>query len=312
METTNDSLLEMYLHGDLPASLRKKAEALAATPEGKARLEALRTSDEAMLREMPVAEWSDKIRRRVGGNAASTELSSEAAPSRKWMFASGFAVSFALLALVAVWNLPEDLTESVQPVARTEGVPLVPDAGALPESHEVQETPKTAAPVPSDRDGNIESNSVIAMSELPDDGLRTKGELARMRVHRVEVGSTETVSMRDGDQAAAGTTLQVALLAGPRTWVAVMSVDGAGQVSRHIPETGDSSVSVKEAVSAAHSFQMDDAPGFERFVLVESPRPFALSELEGLLAKARGDRNRPVREGWSVQSLRIHKPEARK
>ncbi|MEK7394083.1 MAG: hypothetical protein AAB214_16105, partial [Fibrobacterota bacterium] len=244
METTNDSLLEMYLHGDLPEALRKKAEALATTPEGKIRLEALRASDEAMLREMPVAEWSDKIRRRIDGNAAHPELSKAEVPSRPWVFASGFAVSLALLALVAVRNLPNDRTESVHPVARTEGKPIVADAGALPEPHDLQDTRKIAAPVHSDRVGPAESNSVIAMSELPDDGLRTKGELVRMRVHRVEVGSTETVSMRDGDQAAAGTTLQVALLAGPRTWVAVMSVDGAGQVTRHIPEAGDSSVSV--------------------------------------------------------------------
>jgi hypothetical protein len=233
------------------------------------------------------------------------------------MFASGFAVSFALLALVASLESPRR-PDGIRPAGGSHGreMPFVPDAGAP--AGGCTRFSLFHAENRRARAGRIgmgvknETNSVIAMAELPDDGLRTKGELARMRVHRVEVGSTETVSMRDGDQAAAGTTLQVALLAGPRTWVAVMSVDGAGQVSRHIPETGDSSVSVKEAVSAAHSFQMDDAPGFERFVLVESPRPFALSELEGLLAKARGDRNRPVREGWLVQSLRIHKPEARK
>jgi len=312
METTNDSLLEMYLHGDPPPALRKRAEDLLATAEGKERLKRLRESDAAILQELPAREWSDKIRRRMADSAIASEHPRSAMASRPWALASGLAFACAMVAVVAVWKVPAVKTESVKPVAAAEGTRVVGDSAAAGTNSRTTGERAGSAGGVAKQGREVATESVVAKADVPDDGLRTKGEVARMRIHRIEVGSTETVAMRDGDQAAAGTTLQVALLAGARSNVAVMSVDGAGQVSRHIPETGDSSISVKDPVQAAHSFQIDDAPGFERFVLVESDKPFALSELESLLAKVRGGKTIPVRSGWSIQSLFVKKPEARK
>lgn len=311
METTNDALLEMHLHGELPPALRRRAEALLATPEGKARWNALRESDAAILQELPSREWADKIRRRSERSAIGPEPVGKTPASRPWALASGVAFSCTLVALVGVWLTPVDTAESVKSVAAASGASTrIDPVPTRTVPREAVERPGASEGEAKDGAGAV-TESVIAMADAPDDGLRTKGGVARMRIHRVELGSTETVSLRDGDQVAAGATLQVALLAGPCAQVAVMSVDGAGQVTRHIPETGDSSISAKDPLSAAHSFQIDDAPGFERFVLVESEKPFALSELESLLAKARGDKTLPVRSGWSIQSLSVHKPEAR-
>jgi hypothetical protein len=141
--------------------------------------------------------------------------------------------------------------------------------------------------------------------------LRTKGDVRRLRVHRVVAPGGTAVPLSDGDTARAQDLLQVSLLAGPATFAAVLSVDGSGQVTRHIPETGDSSVSLREAREAPHSFQLDATPGFERFVLVQSPHPFLLRDAESLLRRTGARSALAAPSGWTVQSIYIAKPESR-
>jgi len=143
------------------------------------------------------------------------------------------------------------------------------------------------------------------------EGLRTKGEIRRLRVHRVASPGGTAVPLADGDTARSGDLLQVSLLAGPATFAAVLSLDRNGQVTRHIPETGDSAVPSREEREAPHSFQLDNTPGFERFVLVQSDRPFPLRQAETLLRRAGARAALSVPGGWTVQSILVAKPESR-
>jgi hypothetical protein len=76
--------------------------------------------------------------------------------------------------------------------------------------------------------------------------------------------------------------LQLAYIAGDARYGLILSIDGRGAVTQHLPE---STSVVAAALSAAgevrlpRSYELDDAPGFERFFLVTSPTSFSAAEV---------------------------------
>lgn len=55
----------------------------------------------------------------------------------------------------------------------------------------------------------------------------------------------------------------------------VVSIDGRGHVTRHLPEEGAAAAALDGREQALpHAYELDDAPAFERFVLVTGPRAF--------------------------------------
>lgn len=106
----------------------------------------------------------------------------------------------------------------------------------------------------------------VDAEELAAAGVRIKGE-ADLLVHRLGEAGPELLP--DGARAAPGDTVQLQVV--PGTYVGghalVVSVDGRGSLTRHyagpLPEGG--------ALALPRSFRLDDAPAFERFVLVLSP-----------------------------------------
>lgn len=74
-----------------------------------------------------------------------------------------------------------------------------------------------------------------------------------------------------GAQARAGDRLQLSMAPAGRAHAVVVSIDGRGHVTLHFPERADGSTAVERArdeVPLPHSFVLDDAPSFERFVIV--------------------------------------------
>jgi hypothetical protein len=59
----------------------------------------------------------------------------------------------------------------------------------------------------------------------------------------------------------------------------VVSIDGRGFVTRHLPSDGTraAELDVRGPVTLASAFELDDAPAFERFFFVTSAEPFAAS-----------------------------------
>ncbi len=111
------------------------------------------------------------------------------------------------------------------------------------------------------------------------DGERTKGS-AQLGIHRQTDRGSERLA--DGALVQPGDSVQIVFSAGNGNFATVVSIDGNGQVTRHFPVSGDSAVSGLN-VAVPTAFQLDDAPGFERFVLVASTSPI---DVEGVLAEA--------------------------
>jgi hypothetical protein len=90
--------------------------------------------------------------------------------------------------------------------------------------------------------------------------------------------------LHDGSRAARGDLLQLTYVAADEgnasEYGAVLSIDGGGHVTVHLPE-GDAStsarLSAKGEVRLPSAYELDDAPAFERFIFVTSAAPFSMA-----------------------------------
>jgi hypothetical protein len=85
-----------------------------------------------------------------------------------------------------------------------------------------------------------------------------------------------------------GDTLQVAYVAAGRRFGVVVSQDARGSVTFHLPTDGSQAtpLATQGETAASNAFELDDSPGFERFVFVTSDEPFQTSTVfEALRSK---------------------------
>lgn len=300
-----DPLLEFRHLGEIPDALKSRATEGSAMSEASERLRRLREDDERILAKLPEAEMASAIRRKLDA-AKRAPTPSHATIGWRIAAISAFAlVAFAMVSLPSWRDQPTDpvaaesgverLIAPVTPVERSRDLP-----GTLVEGNRDQPSP----PVERGRDQPNTPDERIAFAPTPDDGVRTKGGVPRLRVHLVDVRQMSATSLLDGDTVATEAVLQVSMLAGPSKWTAVVSIDPSGNITRHLPEQGDSSILVEGAIQAPHSFQLDPAPGYERFVLLQSDRPFAISDAGPTVQGSGAGRHPAV-----VQSIRLVKLE---
>lgn len=137
-------------------------------------------------------------------------------------------------------------------------------------------------------------------------GHRSKGTL-RLIAHR-QVGAT-TETLLSGARARAGDRIQLWYqIPGDAihtsVYGAVVSIDGRGTLTWHVPSVTAASdadaaqLSTGTRVPLPHSYELDDAPRFERFVLVVSNAPFSLhvvaDAVRALLDDPSSDDSRPL------------------
>jgi hypothetical protein len=168
---------------------------------------------------------------------------------------------------------------------------------------------------------------VLAVTLLPEEarrpGLGTDAEVTRVKglaptlaVHRKLVDRSERLV--EGAPASAGDTLQVSYVAAGRGHGVILSVDGRGAVTLHHPQSVDGDTTLLAGGEAAlpHAYELDDAPGFERFFLVtrageDTPLEVdtalaAAKELAAVPARARRA-PLPLPDGWEQTSVTVVK-----
>jgi hypothetical protein len=61
----------------------------------------------------------------------------------------------------------------------------------------------------------------------------------------------------------------------------LFSLDAAGVLTRHLPDSGNTSVPLKQGgrVPLGFAYELDDSPGWERFYFITSDKPFGLESL---------------------------------
>jgi len=131
----------------------------------------------------------------------------------------------------------------------------------------------------------IETEGTGALPSVPTEGSSPK-EMATIKglsphvvVYRKTNASPDRLSA--STVVHGGDTLQVTYVAAGRRFGVVASVDAAGSITLHLPERpGPAAPLVGQGETPLpHAFELDDSPGFERFVLVTGDRPFSTTEV---------------------------------
>ena len=132
--------------------------------------------------------------------------------------------------------------------------------------------------------------------------------------YRAAAPGTRPVKLGQAGRVRPHDVLQLAYTAGEARYGAVLSVDGSGVVTVHLPFNAAEAVPLAGTgeTNLPQAYELDDAPGFERFFLVTAPRPFTLSPvLDAVRALAKdGDARRKslsLAPGLSQESLLLEK-----
>ena len=116
------------------------------------------------------------------------------------------------------------------------------------------------------------------------EGIKGAQRSVGLRVYRKAGKKVERLS--EGAPARAGDELQLAYVAAGHAFGAVLSLDGAGRVTFHMPEGGGKAAELKAGeVTLPQSYQLDAAPVFERFLIIAGDAPF---DTTGLADVVRG------------------------
>jgi hypothetical protein len=148
------------------------------------------------------------------------------------------------------------------------------------------------------------------------DLTRPKGGGPDISVYRKAPSGIE--ELRDGTLASAGEVLQLRYSAGGENYGAIYSIDGRKKLTRHFPVAGESSAPRLAGAGAAlgSAYELDDAPGFERFFIVGSKAAFDLAAVEEALGELSGAGPEAAEaapllpSGLEWKSFLLRKPEA--
>lgn len=234
-EPVPDVLIEKLALGELSKAEREQVQQRLGD-EADARLDAIERSNAEILEELPPSEVAAEVRRRIQRLDRLDRLEKTERP--QWMPWLGAAVLTA--AAILLWIL------------------VRPSGDAPPES-------PSGTPVAGVGD---DGPTKIAKADHPpgDDGtIRLKGS-ATLTIHRQ--GDSRPERLSDGARVRAGDRLQVSYTSGDAVRGVIVSIDGAGATTLHFPARETAEPTLLGRAQLPSGFELDDAPGFERFFFV--------------------------------------------
>jgi len=122
---------------------------------------------------------------------------------------------------------------------------------------------------------------VVIVLETPfpppaEDRVKGNGDAGRpaLTLYRRIAGGSERLA--DGSVAHGGDLIRIGYRAAGRPYGLIVSVDGAGVVTMHLPPTGDRAVALKSDASVLldQAYELDEAPRWERFFFIAGNTPF--------------------------------------
>jgi hypothetical protein len=281
-ERVPDLMIEKLALDELPAGRAAALRQALGTERAQERLAAIERSNAEILREHPPAEVAAAVQRRLA------RLDEAEAPRRGpagWLM---WAPMAAVAAAVLLWWVGRD------------GEPLGADG-------------RDAPPVIAKAEPKVVPDAKDGVSQGPEQ-IYLKGD-PRLMIDRMQDG--RPTRMATGDAVGAGDLLQVAYLANGVQQGVVVSIDGAGVATLHFPASEQDSPALEQGgrVGLPESYELDAAPGFERFFFVTvdeaEPRLEVVRVLEAAQALARGGGAREAElalpEGWRQQSILLRK-----
>jgi hypothetical protein len=106
---------------------------------------------------------------------------------------------------------------------------------------------------------------------------RVKGIGPALALYRRTAEGSETLA--DGAVARKGDLIRVGYRAAGRSYGAIVSIDGGGSVTMHLPPAGDRAAPLKHepTVLLEQAYELDDAPLWERFYFIAGDAPFDIA-----------------------------------
>jgi hypothetical protein len=103
---------------------------------------------------------------------------------------------------------------------------------------------------------------------------RIKGLTPALALYRRTAEGSETLA--DGAVARQGDLIRIGYRPAGHSYGAIVSIDGAGNVTMHLPPAGARASALKHepTVLLDQAYELDDAPGWERFYFVAGDAPF--------------------------------------
>ena len=278
MSTRPDWLDERIRLQEIPAHLADQAQARIAEPGYQLTQEALSASNAQILSELPPERFAAEVRRRALG---AERVERARRPSKRWR---GWG-SMVLVSAIALFFLMVPKPEQAPAVAEARpGTPA--SAAVLPTAPSAVSAP-TVVPT-------------VAPTVATDPGWRSKGD-ADLVVQRQSPSGLLPVSALD--TLVAGTRLQLSI-ARKLEWAAVLSLDSRGQLAQHWPLTGDSARALPQG-ALPRTWELDDAPGQETFVLVSASGPFGLQALRKAMFLHRATK---LGSKYKVSVVKVRRP----
>jgi len=116
----------------------------------------------------------------------------------------------------------------------------------------------------------------VVRSPSPTDDIRVKGADAELVVFRKTASGSER--LEPGAPALPGDLIRVGYRAAGRTFGVIVSTDGRGSVTQHLPRSGGQAASLEAGATVLldFSYELDDAPRWERFYLITGDESFEL------------------------------------
>ncbi|MBN2370433.1 MAG: ActD-like protein [Vicinamibacteria bacterium] len=122
-------------------------------------------------------------------------------------------------------------------------------------------------------------------------GTRIKGMRPKLLLFRQTNQGAEALAL--GNRARENDVIQIGYQAAGRRYGVIISIDGRGVVTRHMPKSGSRSaeLSTEGPMALPEAYRLDDAPRFERFILVASDEPFTIGPVLDATRQALADGN---------------------
>ena len=142
----------------------------------------------------------------------------------------------------------------------------------------------------------IQDRSPMSVTGDVTETVRIKGASRPDRISRPEMilyrnSAAGVEVLNNGDRAVEHDLIQVGFKGGGGWWGAILSVDGNGVVTRHWPVEGDRAVPLGNSTEELlpYSYELDDAPVYEAFVLIWAETAFPLEDAEAILREYDGE-----------------------
>ena len=128
-------------------------------------------------------------------------------------------------------------------------------------------------------------NSKLAAAKAPTERIKgnASASVTRPLLKLYRQKGREIQALNDGDFARSGDVIQITYNPGQEEYGVIFSVDGNGSITRHFPENSWKAAPLEQRndeIPLDFSYELDNAPDFEVFIMVTSKKEFSLEDIE--------------------------------